>query len=89
MNWGHASAHQLGRVLVDLEENNAHFLTCADEVLAQREVGQAFEKAPHARVAGNAIAAACTEKSQADLLFLGDMDVLSKFPWMPSLNIHC
>ena len=41
VNWGHASAHQLRRVLVDSDGGNAHLLTCADEVLEQREVCRA------------------------------------------------
>ena len=34
VNWGHASAQQMRRVLVDSEGNNAHLLTCVGEVLA-------------------------------------------------------
>ena len=46
VDWGHASAQQSKRVLVDSERNNAHLLTRAGEVLAQREVRPAFEKSP-------------------------------------------
>ena len=38
VNWGHASAQQLARALVDSAGNNAHLLTRVDEVLAQCEV---------------------------------------------------
>ena len=36
--WGHTSAQQLKRVLVDSEGNNMHLVPCVDEVLARCEV---------------------------------------------------
>ena len=51
-NWGHASAQQLKRALVDSDENNMHLLTCADEVLEEFEVRRAFDKAPYVPIAG-------------------------------------
>ena len=73
VNWGHASARQQKRVLVDSERDNMHLLTCADEVLARCEVCRAFGKAPHAPVAGASTVAAFNVKLQVDLLFLGDV----------------
>ena len=69
VNWGHASAPQFRRFLVDSEWNNMQLLTRVDEVLAQCEVCQAFEKAPRALVAGTSTAAMINEKLQADSLF--------------------
>ena len=62
-----------------------HLPTCVDEVLKQREVCQAFGKAPHAPVAGIPTVNVFNEKLQADLLFLVDiialriMNVFSKY----------
>ena len=53
-----------------------HLLTFVDEVLARCEVGQAFEKAPHAPAAGISTVAAFNEKLQIDLLLLGDIVAL-------------
>ena len=85
VTWGHASAQQLKRVLVDSEGNNAHFPTSVDEVPAQCEVRQAFGKAPHTPGAGAPTVAMVNERLQADLLFPDDivvlhaMDVFSKY----------
>ena len=48
---GHAPAQQLKRVLLFSDGGNAHLLNYADEVLEQREVYGAFDKAPHAPIA--------------------------------------
>ena len=59
--------------------------TTADEVLGQCKVRRAFDKAPHAPIAGTPTASVSNEKLQADLLFPGDlialraMDVFSKY----------
>ena len=69
---------------MDSEGNNMHLLTCVDEVLAWCEICQAFEKAPHAPVAGATTVAVFNEKLQAglpsldDILALRVMDVFSK-----------
>ena len=61
-------------------------LTCVGSVLEQREVRRAFDKEPHAPIAGMSTAATSNEKLQADLLFLDDviashaMDVFSEYP---------
>ena len=54
MYWGHASAQQLRRVLVDAGGDNMHLLTCVDEVSGQCEVCWTFDEAPHVPTAGNA-----------------------------------
>ena len=65
--------------------DNVHLLTCVNEKLAQRKACQAFEKAPHAPVAGASTAAMPNEKLQVDLVFSDDiiaprvMDVPSKY----------
>ena len=51
----------------------ANFLARADEVLKQREVCRAFDKAPHVAVAGTSTVATFSEKLHVDLLFLEDM----------------
>ena len=38
VNWGHAAAQHLRRVLMDSGGDNAQLITCVDEVLAQRDV---------------------------------------------------
>ena len=74
MNWRHASAHQLRRVLVGADGNAQGLLGCVDEVLQQCEV------------AGNPSVSSFNEKLQVDLLSLDDMtairatDVYSKYP---------
>ena len=73
---GHASAQRLKRVFADSEGNNAHLLTCVDEVLAQCEVCQAFEKAPHYPAAGTSTVATFNEKLQVFLPLLDDITAL-------------
>ena len=53
-----------------------HLPACVDEMLAQREVCQAFEKAPRAPLAGTSAVAAFNEKLQVDLLLLVDIVAL-------------
>ena len=73
VNWGHASARQSKRVLVELGGDNMHLLTCVDAVLGQREVCRSFEKARHVSVAGTSTAPMLNETLRKDLLFLGDI----------------
>ena len=83
MNWSHASAQQLKRVPVDSDRNNAHVLTCADEVLAQCEVCQGLGVAPHVPAAGASTVAMFNEKLQVALLYLDDVNaqhVMAVFP---------
>ena len=94
VNWGHASGQQLERVSLDFDGNNMRLLTCADEVLGQCEVCQAFDTALHAPIAGPSTVAMSNEKLlfstvamsprlpcprlQADLLFSDDIIALRK-----------
>ena len=73
VNWGRASAKQLRRVLVDSDGDNAHLLTCVDEVMEHWEVRRAFAKAPHTPAAGTSTVAMFNEKPQVDLPFAGDI----------------
>ena len=85
VNWGHASAQQLNRVSAGPDGNNLHLLTCVGEVSEQREGCRAFDKAPHAPIAGASAAAMSNEELLADLLVLDAaiavraMGVFSKF----------
>ena len=85
VNWGHASAQQLGRALEDSDGGNMHLLTCVDEVLGHCAVRRAFEKAPHVSIAGSSSVATSNEKLRTDLLFLDDilalrtMNIFSKY----------
>ena len=54
-----------------------HFLTCVDEVLEQREVRRASDKAPRAPIAGASTVAMFHEKLQAASRV---MDIFSKNP---------
>ena len=83
VNWGHASAQQLKRVLMDPEGDNMHLIACADEVSVRREFREAFEKAPRAPVAGTSTVVLFTEKLQVDLVFSDDiiaLHVIDAFP---------
>ena len=82
LNWGHASAQQLKRVLVDSDGNHAHLLTRVDEALAPRDVCLDFEKAPHAPAAGASTGATFSVKLQLDFLF--PTTSLRRMLWMPS-----
>ena len=69
-NWGHASAHQLQRVLVDSDGDQMHLPTYVDEVSEQCEVRRTFENAPHLPVAATSSESAFHENIQADPLVL-------------------
>ena len=70
VNWGHASARQLGRVLVDSEGGNMHVATRADEVLEQYEVRRAFDKVPRAPARVLALSP-CSMRNCSAILRLG------------------
>ena len=69
-NWGHASANHLKQISATAEGANERLLARADEVVNQREVCQALEKAPHLPVAGSSPVLTFDEKIQVDLPFL-------------------
>ena len=64
-----------------------HLIACADEVPAQCEVCQAFEKAPHVPAAGTLTVAMFHEKLRADASFLDDVIALHFMGVIP--NIPC
>ena len=76
LNWGHAPAHRLTRILVDAEGAKQRLLDCVGEVVRQREVCRAFERAPHLPSAGTSSASSLSVKIQVDRLFLDDATVL-------------
>ena len=84
-NWGHASASQLKRILVDSDSGMSHLVAHVDGVLDTCEVCRAFDKAPHLPIAGTSSVSCFNERVQVDLLFLDDilaahaMDVFSKY----------
>ena len=63
-----------------------HLVNFADEELGSCDVRMAFEKAPHAPIAGTSAVSTFNEKAHVDLLFLGDpivahaRDVFPKYP---------
>ena len=88
--WGHVAAQQSKRVLAHSVGNNMHLLARADEAMAQCEVCQAFEQAPHIPVGGTSTVAMFSEKLRADSPFSDDIiaphvvDVFSKYsPLIP------
>ena len=84
-NWGHASANQLKRILVDSDGGMSHLVAHVDSVLENCEVCRAFDKAPHLPIAGTSSVSCFNERVQVDLLFLDDiiaahaMDAFSKY----------
>ena len=85
VNWGHASARQLERVLVDPDEGTMRPITRVDAASEHCGVRRAFDKAPHAPAAGASAVAMFNEKLQVVLPFLADiiaahvMEVSSKY----------
>ena len=86
VNWGHASAHQLERVMVDSEEGNSRFADFADEVLEQCETCRAFDKATHVPISGTSTVSMFNEEVQVDPHLLDDiiarraMEMFPKYP---------
>ena len=76
VNWGHASAQQIKRVLVDAGGDNLSLLRHVEQVVSQCDVCKAFEKAPRTPIAGTPTVAMFNEKLQVDLLLLDDLIVL-------------
>ena len=62
VTWGHASAQQLGRVLVDSDRGNMRAVNYLDGPLGHREVRRASDKAPRVLVAGTSSASISDEK---------------------------
>ena len=51
-NWGHASATQFERVLIDSDGGMSHLVNQVDQVLETCDVCRAFDKAPRIPIAG-------------------------------------
>ena len=68
MDWSHASAYQVLRILVGAEGANKPLLDFADEVVGPCEVRQAFDMAHHVPVAGASSASSFNEKLLVDPL---------------------
>ena len=86
-NWGHASATQLKRVLVDSDGGMSHLVNQVDQVLETCDVCRAFDKAPHIPIAGTTTVSAFNEKVQVDLLFLGDLIVAHAMDVFPKYSL--
>ena len=76
VNWAHASAQQVARVLVDSDGNSMYLFTRVDEVSQQREVRRAFDEAPKAPSAGASAVAMANEMLQVDFPFPDDIIAL-------------
>ena len=85
VNWSHAPARQLRRVLVDSDGRNMHLLTFVDEVSGRREACTAIDRGPHVPIAGTPAFPTFNEKLQVDLVSSDDLialhatDVFSKY----------
>ena len=62
-------------------------LTCADKVSERREVGEAFDKAPHIPIAGDCAVAMFNEELQADLPFLRNVFALCAMDVFPQYSL--
>ena len=69
VDWGHASAHQPRRVLVDSVGEPLNFAPYADEVLEQCDICRACDKDPLIPVAGAATVSSFNSKLPVGLLF--------------------
>ena len=67
VNWGHASAQQIRRVLVDPEWDKSHLLQHVDGVLGHCEVRRAFGSAPHVPFAGTSAVSTFNEELYVDI----------------------
>ena len=85
INWGHASATQIKRVLVDAEGGAQSLIQHVDGVASQCDACTALAKAPHIPISGTSTVSMFNERFQMDLLFLEGiialhiMDVFSKY----------
>ena len=87
INWGHASATQIKRVLVDAEGDTQSLLQHVDEVASQCDTCKAFEKAPHIPFAGTSSVSMFNERLRMDLLFLDDITALRIMDVFPKYSI--
>ena len=66
VNSDHASAQQLTRVLVDLDEEQMHLSNFADGATEHSDVRCAFDEAPHVPIAGTSTVSIFNENLQVD-----------------------
>ena len=76
VKWGSASAHQLGRVLVDSDSGSMGLVNYADEAPGQFGIRNAVNKAPRLPIVGASAAPAFNEQLQACLPFSADTAAL-------------
>ena len=62
VNWGHAAATELKRLLVDSNRDDARRVNEAEDVLEHFKVRRASEKAPHVPIAGTSTFSTFKEK---------------------------
>ena len=86
VNWGHASANQLKRALVDADGGHAHLANNVDEVSGQCEVCRTFDKAPHVPIADTSTASMFNEKAQVDLPSVDGIVVLRAVDMRPTFS---
>ena len=91
VNWGHASARQIRRELVDSGKDNLHLLHHVGQELVRCEVCRAFGRSSHVPGAGTSTASTSTAKLQVGLSRSGEiiaprvMDVFSEHsPLVPA-----
>ena len=83
---GHASAHQLKRVLADSLGGNMHLVNFVGAALGRRDACRPFGAAPHVPIAKTSTLPMFNGELQVDPLFLGDLialrvvDAFSKYP---------
>ena len=83
-NWGHASAQQLRRILVDAHRASEPAPDVTGEAVTQCDMRQASDKAPRLLAAGATLVSATDENAQDGLPPLGNvialraMDLYSK-----------
>ena len=76
VKWGRASAQQIKRVLVGAEGGISYLPLHVDEVRGHRDVGRAFDGAPHVPIVGTSTLSMSNEQVQDDLLFLDNIVAL-------------
>ena len=69
VNWGHASASQLKRALVDSDGGNSHLVNFAGDVLDQCDVCRASDQAPHIPIADTSVASMFNERCRSTSRF--------------------
>ena len=76
INWGHFSATQSKRVLVDAKGDTQSSIQHVDDVVSQRDACKAFAKPPRIPISGTSSVSTFNERLQTDLLFLDDIVAL-------------